>query len=398
MTVGFGHFNKLRSWRIVLFSVASLATVNMASAQQQVYVYSPGTSRPSVIVDLGVLDRLGPEPTLPGLLRSQRDTAPSVAPRSSLLPPPASPPQSTLSLPSGLASQQRNVAPAPVRPSQVVQPPSRVAKVPAQAPKAPAPAPAVSRTAKTVKAPTLAPPPAPQITAPPPAPRISAPAPAPRVTAPRAPAIPKASAPRVAAVPVPAAPKVAPPAVPSPPKVAQAPKPVARPAAPPPPPAVVPPAPKVTPPPAPRASAPTPVPKAAPILARTPPPPAPVPAPQIASRSAPDAPTQTASDGTISIGFTVDSSELPGSAVSPLDTLIGQMKNDSDIRVRLNGYASTADDSPSQARRISLFRALAVRTYMMQNGIRSTRIDIHALGDKSEQGDQNRVDVVIRGS
>jgi outer membrane protein OmpA-like peptidoglycan-associated protein len=74
------------------------------------------------------------------------------------------------------------------------------------------------------------------------------------------------------------------------------------------------------------------------------------------------------------------------------------MKDDDNIRVRLNGYASSTGDSASQARRVSLFRALSVRTYMMKNGIRSTRIDIHALGSKSEQGEQDKVDVIVRNS
>jgi len=87
---------------------------------------------------------------------------------------------------------------------------------------------------------------------------------------------------------------------------------------------------------------------------------------------------------------------LPGRATGPLDALIERMNQDPNIRVRLNGYASASSDSPSQARRISLFRALSVRTYMMKNGIRSTRIDIHALGNTGEPGGQNEVDVIIR--
>ncbi|MDA0663560.1 MAG: OmpA family protein, partial [Proteobacteria bacterium] len=117
--------------------------------------------------------------------------------------------------------------------------------------------------------------------------------------------------------------------------------------------------------------------------------------PQVASRTPP---TETAADGTISIGFDGEQSDLPASATGPLDALIERMNQDTNIRIRLNGYASAAGDSPSKARRISLFRALAVRTYMMKNGIRSTRIDIHALGNKGEQDDQNKVDVIIRTS
>ncbi len=74
------------------------------------------------------------------------------------------------------------------------------------------------------------------------------------------------------------------------------------------------------------------------------------------------------------------------------------MSSDTDIRVQLHGYASGASDSPSQARRLSLFRALSVRTYLMKKGIRSTRIDVRALGKKADGEDANRVDVIIRRS
>ena len=90
--------------------------------------------------------------------------------------------------------------------------------------------------------------------------------------------------------------------------------------------------------------------------------------------------------------------DIPPSAISPLDQLVKLMKGNPGIRIRLNGYASAKIDSPSQARRKSLFRALAIRKYLMSKGIRSTRIDIHALGNKSEDENPNRVDVVIRKS
>ena len=84
--------------------------------------------------------------------------------------------------------------------------------------------------------------------------------------------------------------------------------------------------------------------------------------------------------------------------MTPLDRLVKRMKGDPSIRIRLKGYASAKIDSPSQARRKSLFRALAIRKYLMSKGIRSTRIDIHALGNKSEDRNPNRVDVVVQKS
>lgn len=44
---------------------------------------------------------------------------------------------------------------------------------------------------------------------------------------------------------------------------------------------------------------------------------------------------------------------------------------------------------------MSLFRALSVRTYLMKKGIRSTRIDVRALGKKDDGAPADRVDVII---
>jgi outer membrane protein OmpA-like peptidoglycan-associated protein len=81
-----------------------------------------------------------------------------------------------------------------------------------------------------------------------------------------------------------------------------------------------------------------------------------------------------------------------------LDKLITQMSSNTDLRVQLHGYANGASDSPSQARRLSLFRALSVRTYLMKKGVRSTRIDVRALGKAGDGEAANRVDVIIQKS
>ncbi len=71
------------------------------------------------------------------------------------------------------------------------------------------------------------------------------------------------------------------------------------------------------------------------------------------------------------------------------------MKGDDALRLQLLAYAGGAAQTPSQARRLSLSRALAVRARLIEKGIRSTRIDVRALGNKSEGGPPNRVDIII---
>ena len=61
------------------------------------------------------------------------------------------------------------------------------------------------------------------------------------------------------------------------------------------------------------------------------------------------------------------------------------------------GFASNDDSSASQARRNSLFRALSIRTFLMKEGIRSTRMDVRALGRASiEGGLSDRVDIIVQ--
>ena len=361
----------LLSWRSSVLACALIAMVTPVSAQQKFYVFSPGSSRPSVIVDLSVLEKLGPQPTLPGMLRSGRSSVASTAP-GGLLPPPSEPPRSKLSLPKGFS---KRLAPTTLQPLAKIQP------TPPMVTRKRRPVPAVP---SIVKPPTAAA-------------KVAAAAKASAIVKP-ARSIPKPLPPAelIAVTPKTAIPDFNKPAVPPPTKLTKPvipkPAPLRRSTVPPPPvvsPAIPPTVPPVQSPPlksqinlVPSPSVPPP-----PIAASK--------VPQVASAKVP---TRITTDGTIRIGFGAESSELPTSATGPLDKLIAQMSSDADLRVQLHGYANGASDSPSQARRLSLFRALSVRTYLMKKGVRSTRIDVRALGNSGDSRATNRVDVIIQTS
>ncbi len=61
-------------------------------------------------------------------------------------------------------------------------------------------------------------------------------------------------------------------------------------------------------------------------------------------------------------------------------------------RLQLKAYASGG--TASAARRMSLNRALTVRSYLIAQGIRSTRIDVRALGI-ADEGPPDRVDLLL---
>lgn len=67
---------------------------------------------------------------------------------------------------------------------------------------------------------------------------------------------------------------------------------------------------------------------------------------------------------------------------------------EADGRLQLQAFAGGSGDSASGARRTSLSRALAVRSFLIEAGVRSTRVDVRALGTAADSGPAERVDVL----
>ena len=118
--------------------------------------------------------------------------------------------------------------------------------------------------------------------------------------------------------------------------------------------------------------------------------------------AAPPAPVQTASrpvgdsaEGAYRVLFDDKSAKISDAARTPLQELSNAMKESEDLRVQLMAYAEGTSETASQARRLSLSRALAVRSFLINQGVRSTRMDVRALGNKAESGPADRVDAVL---
>jgi len=226
--------------------------------------------------------------------------------------------------------------------------------------------------------------------APQPAIRVQVAKPAP--AAPKRAIQPRAAAPVVAAKPVPKkVVRVTPPppkpvvkkaakSVVAPPAIKPAPaKPVVAKKAPPPPPPVMKPAPV------------KPV-----VVKKAPPPPTPSVAPQPKKQiaSLPAAQLPTGGGHVMRVDFTGASTRLSPDAKARLRGLAEQITVAGD-RLQLKAYAGGTSETPSSARRLSLSRALAVRSFLIESGVRSTRIDVRALGRASDAGPPDRVDVVL---
>ena len=95
------------------------------------------------------------------------------------------------------------------------------------------------------------------------------------------------------------------------------------------------------------------------------------------------------------IAFAVGSAAIADQAKETLGSVAQALGANADLRLQIVAYASGTDDNASQARRLSLSRALAVRSYLIDNGVRSTRMDVRALGNKFDSGPGDRVDLIV---
>lgn len=227
---------------------------------------------------------------------------------------------------------------------------------------------------KVEKAPEPAPTPAPVAVAPTPAPAPEpkpAPAPAPVVATAPTPIVPAP------------APEPAPKPAPAPVVAAPAPTPIV-------PPAPVAPAPVVAAPaPAPVAVAPS-VPAAPPLAA------APAPQQQATAPIPSAAPSAGLGDGGVTLPFDKDAAHLNQPSQARLFALANRMMADDSLQISLLAYADGDEESSGKARRLSLSRALAVRSYLIDQGVRSTRIEVRALGNKVPDGNPDRVDILVQ--
>lgn len=365
------------TWRVLALGAllgagASVALIPAASAQ----VIIGGTGESDVVVNWSVLDGLGQQPSLADMIKDElpgrkpQATAPRATRQGGL-------PQGAVYRPfKPNAARTANAAKPVLRPVQTAAPmPPQVAVADGERRSVPiveAPKPAAKPPAATGKPAVPAKPQIAEV-----APTPAAPAKAPPVSLPEM----KAEQPKPVDVAKPVEP-AKPMEVVTP---AEAPKPVevAKPV---------------------EAPKPAPVVAAAPQSLLSPVPPAvsvpvqPVVPPQVAALPSSEPPAMSGGTDTISLAFDAEDAKVSDRARNDLTTLVKRMQKDEDLNLQLLAYASGDEASASKARRLSLSRALEVRKYLMDKGIRSTRIEVRALGNKLDgRGSPDRVDAVLVG-
>lgn len=96
------------------------------------------------------------------------------------------------------------------------------------------------------------------------------------------------------------------------------------------------------------------------------------------------------------VRFAPHATVLPANARPVLDAVASQLLANSTLRLELIAHAKDSPGHAMEARRESLARAIAVRTYLIKKGVNSVRMDVRALGNRSESGPPtNQVDLLI---
>jgi outer membrane protein OmpA-like peptidoglycan-associated protein len=102
----------------------------------------------------------------------------------------------------------------------------------------------------------------------------------------------------------------------------------------------------------------------------------------------------------IHINFPPGTAEPSADVAAALQSLAGDLTNELQAksgRLLLQAFAGTPGDKSSEARRLSLKRALAVRQLLIDSGVPSDKIDVRAMGGITDGGKPDRVAVMLRG-
>jgi outer membrane protein OmpA-like peptidoglycan-associated protein len=97
--------------------------------------------------------------------------------------------------------------------------------------------------------------------------------------------------------------------------------------------------------------------------------------------------------------FAKDAPDPAQAALGAIKFLAGDLNasmTSPNARVELQAFGGTKGDKGSDARRLSLKRALAIRQVLIDDGVAPDRIDVRAMGGADDSGPTDRVDVYVK--
>jgi outer membrane protein OmpA-like peptidoglycan-associated protein len=96
--------------------------------------------------------------------------------------------------------------------------------------------------------------------------------------------------------------------------------------------------------------------------------------------------------------FAAGQSDLSPESSASIKQLTDSAPPGDSTTFNVQAYAPGKPDDPSTARRVSLSRAMAVRSALVADGVPSARIFVRALGEQYGDGPPDRVDVNVMGA
>jgi len=105
----------------------------------------------------------------------------------------------------------------------------------------------------------------------------------------------------------------------------------------------------------------------------------------------------TSTGAGLRVTFGVGQSDLSPSSAAAIKQMVAAAPPGPNTSFNVAGYAAGTPEDPSTARRLSLSRALAVRSALMADGVSSTRIFVRALGAATGDEPPDRVDLAVLG-
>ncbi len=96
--------------------------------------------------------------------------------------------------------------------------------------------------------------------------------------------------------------------------------------------------------------------------------------------------------------FATSRTDLTASTEAAIKAYLATVPHTESTSFNVTAYAAGGPEDPSTPRRLSLSRALAIRSVMLADGVASARIYLRALGAAHGDGPVDRVDVVALGT
>lgn len=97
--------------------------------------------------------------------------------------------------------------------------------------------------------------------------------------------------------------------------------------------------------------------------------------------------------------FAPQAADPAQSALGAIKFLAGDLNaamTSASARVQIQAFGGNRGDKGSDARRLSLKRALAIRQVLIDDGVPAERIDVRAMGGADDSGPADRVDVYVK--